>query len=351
MRFRVTALLVGLACLPIAAALPDSDGELQQRVRQAAMATYIHGMTAEIADTEVGMDGVPVLLELLADPSFPRRDNVVAMLSFLGGSETTEALTSFLQSPPAIVEIPEEQRALLLTPQALGHIAANGDRTALDLLLKITDPTSGNDLLRGAAFQAADPYRLHTDLFRMALRGLAYTGAGEADLRLLGIARGELNPPALPDAHADARDALALRETLKTITATNDLRTTTNDGQSTLAGGSLDTSPEVHDSGLSYANHVEVSDPMDNPRLDLILDAASLRAGRGDDTTDVSCCMTISRSGSAASFGSPGDGLDTIDDQNEMNAVLDDTVSRVKIVSAINYCGGPGVNTLKTESD
>ena len=40
------------------------------------------------------------------------------------------------------------------------------------------------------------------------------------------------------------------------------------------------------------------------------------------------------------------DGLDTIDSNSELNAVLNNTVARVKVVRIINYCAGPGSNII-----
>ena len=56
-------------------------------MRREALHTYFHGITAELAQERIGPQGVPALLELLADPSFPRRDNVVAFLTYLGAGE------------------------------------------------------------------------------------------------------------------------------------------------------------------------------------------------------------------------------------------------------------------------
>jgi hypothetical protein len=348
----ISLIALSLASAAVAATpAPQTSGPLRQdglreRVERAALALYIHGMTAEIAEREVGVAGLPVLQELLADPAFPRRDNVVAFLAFLGGSDATRSLALILESPPGVVGLPEERRALLLAPQALGQIASRGDLTALDLLLEITDPATGNNLLRRTASRDSDPDRFHADLLRMALRGLAYSGTATADRRLLRMARGDLRLPALPDAHADARVALDLRNELRTSAATGDLMATADEAQSSLTSGSLDTWALVHDTGLTCANHVDTGNPMDETRLDNVLDLASLRAGRGDDAADVACCITLSRSGTAASFGSPGDGLDIIDDDLELYSVLDDPSARFKVVSAINYCGGPGTNII-----
>ena len=99
---------------------------------------------------------------------------------------------------------------------------------------------------------------------------------------------------------------------------------------------------------ISYANHPAVPNPMTNSRADEILSAASLHLGRADFSTDVACCAGMQRSGNAGSFGSPGDGLDVIDDEAEFYAVINHTAGRVKIVRLINYCAGsaPGSNML-----
>src|SRR5262245_35028777 len=71
---------------------PTVPAPFEERVRQSALQIYIHGMTDEIAQREVGPQGVPALLRLLDDASFPRRDNVVAFLTYLGAGESTPRL-------------------------------------------------------------------------------------------------------------------------------------------------------------------------------------------------------------------------------------------------------------------
>ncbi|MFN7964113.1 MAG: thrombospondin type 3 repeat-containing protein [Acidobacteriota bacterium] len=91
---------------------------------------------------------------------------------------------------------------------------------------------------------------------------------------------------------------------------------------------------------LTYANHVEVSKPMSDERLDRVLEVATSVVGRSDFKADVSCCFLLDRAGSAGTFGVADDGLDTIDTQAELDAVLALDVARVKIVKAINFCNG-----------
>jgi len=116
-------------------------GNLEDRVRQAALYTYVHGMTQEIADREVGPEGVPYLVELLRDPEFPRRDNVVAFLIFLGYDSESQKLADLFYDPPADVNTPEEYRARLMVPQALGSIAGRGGAVAESLLRQLAADT------------------------------------------------------------------------------------------------------------------------------------------------------------------------------------------------------------------
>ena len=60
-------------------------GVVEAAVRKACLATYVHGVTESVALDHIGQSGVPVLRRLLREPSFPRRDNVVAAGEFILG--------------------------------------------------------------------------------------------------------------------------------------------------------------------------------------------------------------------------------------------------------------------------
>ncbi len=263
------------------------DSVSAERVRQAALDTYIHGMTDEIALREVGRDGIPHLLRLLEEPSFPRRDNVVAFLAHLAGNESSAALLKLLRDPPANRSHPAEDRAALLVPVALGRIAARHQGAALDAL---------NEMNRPDGLDALDPTlkRGLREQISVGLSASAETGA------------------VVESASSRAPD-------------------------SQTSG---------HASLLTYANHVDVSSPMTDTRADLILDLASTVAGFADFPDDVTCCIQVKRQGSGASFGQAGDSLDVISNSSELNQVLGNSVARVKVVRVINYCGGPGTNIL-----
>ncbi len=163
-------------------------------MRRQALYTYYHGITSELAHERIGVEGVPALLRLLADPAFPRRDNVVAFLGYLGSGETTDGLLRFLSAPPASLAIPEEDRALLLLPQSLGRIASRGDPRALEALLEMTAPGSNGGALAAAAQHSPQGATLRDDLLEMAMRGLALAGNARASARLRAIAAGAVRP-------------------------------------------------------------------------------------------------------------------------------------------------------------
>ncbi len=311
-------------------------------VRDACLRTWFEGLTAEDARSVVGSSGVPVLLRLLADPSFPRRDNVVAFLTHLGGAEATPALLAFLASPPAGATAPEEDRALLLAPQALGYIAGRGDRAALAALLDLADDGRGAE---GAAAASPHPDML-TDLRAMALRGLAFAGDAAARAALERSATAgsrDANAEALQRA---AAQSLALLDGGTDAAAEATAPTAGGEAAMSIDPSILDHAARAQEAAITWGNHVAVTNPMTAEQLDAVLSRASLMAGRSDFEGDVACCASMARSGSAGSFGTAGDGLDVIDDSTELRTVLGSRAGRFKVVRAINYCGGPGVNVV-----
>jgi len=354
----VVALCVAVLAMPVMAQPTGED------VRSEALKTYIHGITDEIAQSRIGPRGVPALLELLRDPAFPRRDNVVAHLGWLGEAGAADALLAYLRRPPADVTLPEEDRALLLAPQSLGQIAGRGHRRALSALLDMTADASNGGLLAAAAAHGSRPSALRDDLLEMALRGLALSGTDEARQRLQALANGHVRPTARGqgrDLRQAADRALGLMDGAGSGTAAAGPSGSPVDGVDEAftpapltSGASTPFEEQAFDSShsnvqqslLTYANHPAVTNPMTDSRLDTILDDFSLRQGKADFAEDVACCAGVARSGSAETFGSLSDGLDMIDDNTELVAVLNSSVSRVKVVRAINYCGGSGTNII-----
>src|SRR5882672_3660541 len=335
MSFRGVPIVSLLVSCGIAAASAFAGGggasDVEVRVRAAAMAVYVHGMTAEIADREVGHGGIGVLLRLLEEPSFPRRDNVVAFLAYLGGPESTPALVRMLDAtlPPAASV--EDDRALVLVPHALGRIAARGDRGALGALLSMT--------AQHAAVRAPG---MRAELREAAVSGLALAGKPAARDRLAAIADGRVVPdPNHPELASRARNALATSSVASPHPAGDEAAAVAS-----VAVIHPDPANRSDAHALTFVNHTNVTSPMTSSRLDGVLGEGSRRAAAGEFDVDVPCCTVVARSGNGGTFGSPGDGLDSINDAAGLSAVLNQSAGRVKVVKVINYCGSSGTNII-----
>jgi hypothetical protein len=296
-----------------------TDG-VESRVRNAVDGLYYHGIDEETARSRVGAEGVPVLLELLRDPDCARRDNVVAFLAFLAQDAQVPDLVRLIEDPPADPRIPEEDRGLLLVPDALGRIAARGGVGALAALQRLADPEAdGHPATRAVARGRLDR-SMREELATRARAGLA----------------------ALASEHPQPVTAAAST----TATGGDFDRTVPGVDGGEISPNLLDPSARGHDAPMDYANHVDLPQPVSDSRLDGALAGASFVAGRADFADDVGCCFTMSRTGTAGSFGTTGDGLDTVDDEGEFNAVADAVQLRVKVVRLINWCGSPAMNII-----
>ena len=305
--------------LPLFASPPETV-PTENQVRRAAEQLYIHGMTQEIADRQIGPSGVSELLRLLWDADFERRDNVVAFLAYLGDAGTVTELQRFLEQRSFPASTPAEDRALLLVPEALGRIAARTEETtAVETLLALT---SGEE--------PREP-----GLVKMAIRGLMLSESAEARARLDDLSRSRIVPLIGFDL---ARSASADLEWLDRGYSSESTQSST----SPVTPAVFDLSPNAHDLSLDYANHVDLTPQfrMNDVRLDGMLDVATELVGLEDFAADVACCATLSRSAPGRQFGTPGDGLNIITTEEEVAAVLDDPVARVKVVRQISYCGG-----------
>ena len=332
--------------------------------REALLSTYIHGVNDDLAEQVLGHDALALLRTLLFDPDFPRRDNVVAFIAHLDHGESTGDLLAFLSAPPAGWSTPEEDRALLLAPVALGHIARRGDRAALDALFDMTTDGGDGGPLALAAAAGPSPDSLRADLVEMALRGLAFSGSPAARDRLTDFRLGRTVPGAVSrDLSAAARIGVELFDDLHGPSGhgasragaqgLDDPDPTAEVGPASEGGqgdppstDTFDLDLDAHENSITYANHPAVTNPMTDTRLDQVFAESNLRAGRADYTDDVACCITLSRLDTAKTFGTSGDGLDIIDTGSELSAVLGNGISRVKVVRAINDCGGPGSNII-----
>lgn len=325
---------VALIVLSLASTLPalgDSPRERSADVRAAAFRTYVHGMTEEIAVREVGTTGIPDLLLLLDDPTFPRRDNVVAFLAHLGGAETTPRLLVALDDIARTARGAADDRARLIIPEALGRIASRGDGAALAALLAMTDPAR-------VARREVEP-----DLALQATRGLGFVGSDAARMRLETLAAaGEAS--GLPVASLMGSVAAA-RELLEAGARPPAPPAAAERVPPELAY-TQDPAARVHEAALNWANHVDAPYPVDIDAVVQFTRTGSYILGIAYDLADVPCCASLAPDGVGGSFGSYGDGLDTVDSASDLTAVNAATAARVKVVRLINWCGTAATNII-----
>ncbi|HET9300947.1 MAG TPA: kelch repeat-containing protein, partial [Candidatus Polarisedimenticolaceae bacterium] len=323
------SVLASLAILAASALDPDAS------VRTAMLRVYVHGVDDRLAAEVVAERDLPALRALLGDPAFPRRDNVVAFLAHRDGGDAMDPLLRFLQDPPRSLAIPEEERAALLVPRALGHLARRGSERARAALLEMTRGDAVPLTLAAAAAKAPDPEGFLSDLYEEAVFGLGFAGGPQVRSRLAALGGGVVRLPGSRPTLADAA--------LRALGGTVEAGVGEEAREAPLVGG-LDLQDLSHDAPLTWANHPALARPMTEEELRPLLREASLHAGRQDYPDDVACCVTVSPSGTARTFGQVGDGLDVLDSEGEMIEALNDPAARVKVVRQINFCGGPATN-------
>ncbi len=324
---------VALVLLAVAFTGPAYGERPQARsdVRAAALRTYVHGMTEEIAVREVGTTGIPELLLLLDDPTFPRRDNVVAFLAYLGGAETTPRLVAALDDIVRSARDAADDRARLIIPEALGRMASRGDGAASAALMALTDPARirSREVERDIAFQA------------VRALGFLDNASTRARLDALSAAAGS---PGSPMASLTG-SVSAAREILES--GSRPVAGPPAEDRLPLAPSYLqDANPRIHEAGLSWANHPDAPFPVDVDAVRHITRTGSLVLGIAWDDVDVACCASLVPEGVGGTFGSPGDGLDSVDSLADMTAVDAATPARVKVVRLINWCGTAATNII-----
>ena len=364
MRTILPALLLSISLPFQALVAQQAPSDRESVVRAAMLATYIHGVDDKLAAQVLQPGDEGILRALLLDPDFPRRDNLVAFLAFVGSDDSVPDMLSLVSASRAIAASPEEERALLMTPQALGYIAGRGGEKALATLLQATDAGSGGGVFADAVALRRDAEEALAELLEMALRGLALSGRPEAWGRLTDVASGLVR---LADGGRDlaavARMNLDLFKEFSTSVPSDQAAEgpvldggthleapatppAVPPGKSVNEISSDDAQCRFHDSGMTYANHRQTSNPMDDTRLLEILGRVNAKAQEANFAEDIACCTSLSIVGSAQTFGTTSDGLSSIDNSTELVSVLNNGVSRVKVVNQINYCGGPGMNII-----
>ncbi len=336
-----TLLVLGLTLVaPIGPAHAGaSKDSRRQEVIDAVRARYIHGVTLEIAQEKVGPDRVDVLVDLLAEPEFDARDNVVAFLHHLGTDTSIDALLTHLHEPVGDPYAPANDRALLLAPQTLGGIAGRGHTRALTALLDMTAERSEGGILARSATRSAQPSGTLDDLIEMAMRGLAYSQDSTALKRLQQLRDGTVSPSSRLRMDGPAETAIELYDELAAgVTLQSNSET-----PSLLSGGDADPANWFREYNFRFANHTSVTNPMTLSRADDLATHATANLGTSSYPGDMACCIRAVRNSSAGTFGATN-GI--INNASQRNSVWNAGPERFKVVRIINYCDGPGLNLV-----
>jgi hypothetical protein len=246
-------------------------------------------MTQEIADSEVGPEGIPFLIELLDEEDFLRPDNVIAFLAFLGYDSDAQSIRNYLDKSGN--GSPDAYRARLLVPEALGRIASRGGDAAMDLLIRLRNEPAA---------------RADQGIRRMIERGMSLADKS-IDL--------------------DSEDDQDL-------------------GDSTVDPFLFDPDPTIEFHDITYANHVDTNSKISDSQVDALLADVTTVFATENTGSDTACCVGLERTVPGTTFGVTGDGKDIITSSTEMNQVIALGIARIKVVDLITWCGGNGANII-----
>lgn len=191
--------------LVLAAALSAAGAAPSQPATEMVQRIHIHGVPYESARA-LGPAAVPELLALMGDPEFDRfRTNIVTTLGFIGDPSAVAPLIEFVREPRGEVSV-HTFRAVLVTFQALGHLAQSGDARALEFLIAWSNEAHWRSTDLSFSYRAYRDERLGEVLGRMSIQGLGISGRPEAYRALRDLARGDLRV----DWHDNVGEAMEL---------------------------------------------------------------------------------------------------------------------------------------------
>jgi uncharacterized repeat protein (TIGR01451 family) len=297
---------------------------------------HIHGIPYEPA-RQFGPEAVPLLLKLLADPAEALyTTNVVVTLGFIGHPSARQPLLDYLTQTRGQVSL-DQFRALRAVPFALSQLAHQGDGFALAFLIQASEQRYWQDQPLPWTFNGQPPAQ---ELYQQTLLGLGLSGLPQAQTRLQEIAgRGNLSAQA---EHEVLQQALALNQQVQqqgmapVVSPDPNTIVPSQSQRQALGPQAADTNANSHLQTFTIARYTSLSTPT-NAQVDTFLTEASRIMQTIDSGSDVGCCVALQRNGSITPFNTT-DG--TITTNAELNAVFGVTAYQVKIVPALDYCGG-----------
>ena len=194
--------------LVLASAHPAVSQPDEVPVRTFVTRTYFEGLPYHQART-YGADVLPELHAMLYDESLEAYwPNIVGMIGYLGQPASSGELLAFLYRQQGDIS-GNRFRAVLEVMPALGHIAAAGDRTAIDQLIARTFRENWDDPSLNLRFGRYEKAVLGEVLGRKAIQGLGISGHPEARSRLTEM---QFAGKAPSDWSDNVSEALAMQE-------------------------------------------------------------------------------------------------------------------------------------------
>lgn len=157
----------------------QSPGKPSVDVKTFVMRHYYHGLPYDEAKM-YSKDAVPVLLEMLKDPSMDHYwQNIIVTIGYIGDPSAVEPLTKFMEQLKG--EIPIQRfRAVLGVFRALGHISQTGDQASLKALLEYNSLNSWKEKKLNFSYGPYKQQALSEVLNRQAIQGLGISGRPQA---------------------------------------------------------------------------------------------------------------------------------------------------------------------------
>lgn len=287
-------------------------------VRDAMLRSYLEGVTQDVADAVItAASDVEHLIALLDNETFPRPDNVVTFLGFKSNMSAVPVarLKQFLLRQAGAPAHKALQRALDLTPRALGWLARRGNEDALTWLLNLSAPANGSDYAPDlSALQLPAAYRERVAL--SAVWALALCGRPAALDRLQQLrSNATASPLKVRSLLGVAYNAYQLYHGLLNgsvpINASSH-RPRRNDGASPIGRRAADTTTSAHALDIDHCNHVD-AEAVSSTLATTLMNISSSRVSASDFTGDVACCVTLRSLGNKGTFGVSKDGLNVIE--------------------------------------
>jgi hypothetical protein len=183
-RVALASVFIIIASLIATPCFSQDNPDLDAKVRDFALKRYngIPYFEAKKFDSQA----LPVLEELLNGPENEKYySNIVETIGIIGDEKGLEILISFLEDRFEGEINVDQDIALYLVNVAIGHIAANGSRRAMDYLIACTNMTTlNNKKLKWYLANKHPTEWAPLNVITSSIAGLAITGSDEAEMVL-----------------------------------------------------------------------------------------------------------------------------------------------------------------------